>query len=121
MKISYENPMTELKVLLDQAAAIEGTFIVVTKSEMAAIVKNAGAKELFPNYFSRQSTRKQQIDMKMNESRKRTNSPTISPEALQEQFDIQTRLERQLRAIEDEVPTELRSASGVTVKVAMTA
>lgn len=127
MKISYENPMVELKILLDTlagtdgASSVDGAFIVVTKSEMSVIVKNTGAKELFPSYFNRQAVRKQQLAVKMEESRKATNSPTITPEALQEQFDIQSRLERQMRTLEDEVPTELRSASGVVVKVAMTA
>jgi len=121
MKIAYSDPMQELKLLLDQAVSIPNAFVVLTKSEMAAVVRHTESQKLFPAYFTRQATRKQQLEMKMVESKKRVNNPSISQEALQDEWDIQTRLERQIRSLEEEVPTELRSESGVTVKVSMTA
>lgn len=121
MKIAYSDPMQELKLLLEQSAAQPGSFVILTKGEMSAIVKHTEAPKLFASYFTRQANRKQQIEMKLKESKKKVNNPTITQGDLQAEWDVQTRLEKQMRAIEDEVPTELRSDSGVTVKVSMTA
>lgn len=121
MKLVYSDVMVGLRALIAQSEAAEGSYVLVSKAEMASIIRHADSRKLFPSYFNRIDVRRQQIQMKFSESKKLVNNPSISPNDLQAEFDKQTQYERQLRNIEDEVPTEVRTESGVVVKVSMVA
>jgi hypothetical protein len=121
MKLVFNDVMVGLRSLIAQAETTEGSHVIVSKAEMTAIIRHADSRALFPSYFNRIDVRRQQIQMKFTESKKRVNNPAIASGDLQAEFDKQTQYERQLRNIEEEVPAEVRTESGVVVKVSMVA
>lgn len=121
MKLVFNNPMTELLQLIAAAESQKDVSISITKSEMSSIIKHPNSPKLFPSYFTRYATRKQHITLKMNEIKKKLNSPSLLEADMQIHWDEQTRLERQMRNLEDEVPTELRTESGIDIRVSIIA
>lgn len=120
MKLYYDNPMKELALLLQQAAETNAS-IIVTKAEMKALVTHGDASKVFPTHFAAIKNRMLTLEQKMAESKRLCNSPTASQATLQEQWDRQTVIERQMRMLEAEVPSEILADNGVTIKVSINA
>lgn len=119
MKLQYATPMQELKLLLQTAEATPGISILVNKAEMKALVTHAEALTMFPEYVNGQKAKHMRFDQQLNEIRQRSASPTITQEALQSLWDSQSRIERQKRQSQDEVPSTIKTLNGITIQVAL--
>lgn len=120
MKIQYSHPMLELRATLTNIESIsDPVIILVSKQEMRELVRHGEAPQMFPQHFSHLASRRNSLEERLRKSKKDANSPTISTEAMQEQFDIQSRLEKQIRFLDDEIPQETKTHNGVIVRVAL--
>lgn len=118
MKLHYDTPMREFKILLDKAVA-EKCSIMVNKAEMKQLITHAESATLFPAFTNDKKNRLMRFDQQIKELKKRASSPTVTQDELQNLWDQESRIDRQKRSLNDEIPSTVVTHNGITVQVAL--
>lgn len=119
MKLLYPDAMVELEQMIARATAESCQVILVSKEDMRALIKHGRARAMFPAYFEKRDSRLVDLEMRLKESRRKADGG-VNAEDMQAEWDLQSRLEVQMHAIREEVPShEILTYSNHTVRVSL--
>lgn len=121
MRIIYKDISEEFLALMQEAQNNRNKIscINVTRPEMQALLTHTNAKIYFSDYMAPRLNLLKEIDMHKRSLLQQLEY-VQTPEERQNIFNKQSELERQIAAIQEEVPAQIIQ-NGITIKVAMKA
>lgn len=118
MRKVYKDPMQELKDIMNSAEASRLSYIAISKEEMRSLVNHKDAVDIFPSLAGPLREMAQHKDS-LKKIKVQKNNPNIFEAEKQKLFDREFEIETHLRKMEDAVPSQLKTKTGLIVRVSL--
>lgn len=119
MRLVYQDPIAELKILISKATQYANvSHIAMTSSEMRACLDSPNAAEVFPEYIQKRKEKHDKVRSAILHLRTIVNDESIPVEDRQPHFDRMDELQLEEEQILKHVPKMIREGK-IVFKVSM--